>query len=101
MHVQKEHKLELKKNAIRQGTYLVIEPAPRPLAGGVESSAPVFPRQALVRVLGHVFSVAGWRCCPALRFSVACTWTRTMLCLERKVALSASSKTCSRHSGTL
>ena len=26
-------------------------------------------------VLGHVFSVAGWRCCPALRFSVACTWT--------------------------
>jgi hypothetical protein len=29
VHVHKEHKLELKKNAIRQGTYLVIEPAPR------------------------------------------------------------------------
>ena len=36
---------------------------------------PFFPRQAPVRVLGHVFSVAGWRCCPALRFSLACAWT--------------------------
>ena len=34
-----------------------------------------FPRLGLVRVLGHVFSVAGWCCCPALRFSLACTWT--------------------------
>ena len=27
-----------------------------------------------MRVSGHVFSVAGWRCCPALRFSLACTY---------------------------
>ena len=27
--MEKEHKIELKKNAIRQGTYLVIEPSPR------------------------------------------------------------------------
>ena len=37
--------------------------------------APFFPRLASVRGLGHVFSVAGWCCCPALRFSLACTWT--------------------------
>ena len=36
---------------------------------------PFFPRLALVRVLGHVFSVAGWCCCPALCFSLAFTWT--------------------------
>ena len=28
-----------------------------------------------IMVLGHVFSVAGWRCCAALRLSVACAWT--------------------------
>ena len=28
---------------------------------------------------GHVFSVAGWCCCPALRFSLACTWTSDYL----------------------
>ena len=39
----------------------------------------------LVRVSGRVCSVAGWRCCPALRFSVACTLTRTMLCKKKRV----------------
>jgi hypothetical protein len=57
---------------------------PLRVGGASRRSAPVFPCLALVRVSGLVFSVAGWCCCPALRFSVACLWTRTMLCLARK-----------------
>ena len=37
---------------------------------------------ARYKVKNHVFAVAGWRCCPALRFSVACTWTSDETDLE-------------------
>ena len=64
---------------------------PLRVGGASLRRASVFSCPALVRVLGLAFSVAGGRCCPALHFSVACPWTRTMLCLTRK-------KKCLGHS---
>ena len=57
---------------------------PLRVGGASLRRASVFSCPALVRVLGLAFSVAGGRRCPALRFSVACPRTRTLLCLTRK-----------------
>ena len=48
--------------------------------GALRCCVPLFPRPALVRVLSRVFSVAGWRCCLALRFSVACPLDTGLCC---------------------